>query len=895
MRKFLLFFAGFVFLAILFISVAPYVFRDKIKARLLQEIDKKVDAEVSFSDVSVSSFQNFPHLTLGLHDFVIMGKEDFVGDTLAYAKVVSVSFDYYNLLRGKDININRIHLTSPLVHLRTLSNGDVNYNIWKGGTDSTSHSNDTSQFKINIKQWEIENGRFVMYDRPQRSYLELRGINHRGNGDFSQDISDLKIATTVEAISYSLNGIKYLDRKKLSTNLIMEMNLKEYKFTFKDHVFQINHFKFGFEGYLKFPKKGYEVDLHLLVNNSDFKNFLSLMPGFYVDDFKKMKVDGDFTMDGHIKGVYDFATNEIPTFALELKVKNGSFKYDDLPKAMENINLELLISNDQGIPDNTTFDLQSFRFDVDHDPVNGRLKVIGMTHPYIDADIKADIDLEELEKMHAMDSARLKGNLFADVKIKGLYDKDRKRFPLVDANLKLNKGSLKFKEYPVPIDSIYIDAEVVNATGNMEDTRIDVHKLIYRVEDEPFVMSGHVDNLIDYHYDVDIDGLIDLEKLSKLYPQKEVSFTGTMDIDVKSTGKASDLEAKKYNLIQSEGTIDVKNLVILDRELAKPLKISEVKMELTPEKILLKSMKGSIGRTTFSTHGELSEYLSSFLGENQLMVGDLVLTCDTLDLNELQPASAAKADTTSSMKIIPIPRGIDFTFDATLNYVKFGQMDIENLNGELAIKDGVLSIKETGFAAKGAKFAFNGQYDTRDMKHPSFDVVMDIDRLDINKAYLMFATPAPNAPTTQYADGLFSTKYHLKGELAPDFTPILNTLSGSGTIIVDSAQIKGMKVMNHVSKITKKDELNNPQVQDIKVETEIKNGQVLIKPFTFQIGKYTTELEGSHSFNNDMNYVLKIGVPPLNKLKIPFHISGTVDKPVVKLGKGHENFDFSGF
>jgi hypothetical protein len=79
------------------------------------------------------------------------------------------------------------------------------------------------------------------------------------------------------------------------------------------------------------------------------------------------------------------------------------------------------------------------------------------------------------------------------------------------------------------------------------------------------------------------------------------------------------------------------------------------------------------------------------------------------------------------------------------------------------------------------------------------------------------------------------------------------------------------------------------------METEIKGGKVLVKPFSFLIGKYQTELEGSQSFTNVMDFVLKISVPPLNKIKIPFRISGTVGNPVVKLGKGHENFDFSTF
>ncbi len=891
MKKVILFFFAFLGLLLALVLVVPLLFKNQIKAKLLEEIDRRIDGEVFFSDVSVSSFRHFPHMTLQLHDFLIMGKKDFIGDTLAYAKLAAVSFEYASIVKGKEIEIKSIHLTKPLVNMRILSNGDANYAIFH----SDSMARDTSRFNININRWEIEDGRFILYDRPQRSYLELEGINHSGNGDFTQDISDLKIATTVEAISYSLNGIKYLDRKKLATNLVMEMDLKERKFTFKDHVFEINHFKFGFEGYLKFPKHGYEVDLRLLVNQTDFKNFLSLMPGFYVDDFRKMTVTGDFTLDGHIKGVYDFAANRIPTFALDLKVKNGGFKYDQLPKAMENINVEFIMTNDTGVPDATTFDFRDFHFDIDKNPVGGRLKIYGTSNPFIDADIKADIDLAEVEKLYPVKGITLKGKLWTDIKVKGKYAKAAKQFPVIDARLKLESGYIKSSEYAVPMEHIHIDAEVMNKSGNLSDTRIDIHKMTYQLEGEPFKVSGSISNLVDYNYDLTIDGLLDFEKLTKLYPLEGASLSGTMDIDVKTSGKLSDLEAKRFGALKSSGSIEIKNVMLSGQDLHQSISISDAKLEFTPEKIILPFLKAKIGSSNFFIKGQLFDYLPALLGTGKGIKGDLELECDTLNLNQLTSGSSPGDTAKSNLKIIEIPAYLEFSFDARIGFATFGKMEIKNLDGEIRIKDKILTLNETGFTAAGAKFGLSGDYDTRDLKHPGFDLLIDIEKLDINKAYAMFETVKNAAPAAQNTDGLFSTSYRLKGELSPDFSPVMETLTGHGTIIIDDAQIKGMQVFNHVGKITGKDALTAPRVQNIIMQTEIKGGMVRVKPFSFQVGKYFTELEGSYSFKNTMNYVLRISVPPLNKIKIPFHISGTVEKPIVKLGTGHENFDFSTF
>jgi AsmA protein len=159
----------------------------------------------------------------------------------------------------------------------------------------------------------------------------------------------------------------------------------------------------------------------------------------------------------------------------------------------------------------------------------------------------------------------------------------------------------------------------------------------------------------------------------------------------------------------------------------------------------------------------------------------------------------------------------------------------------------------------------------------------------------MFETVQAAAPAAENTDGIFSTRYELKGDLAQDFTPIMTTLKGKGVITVTNAQIKGMQLFNHIGKVTKKDELSDPKVEEIVMDTEIKDAKVWIKPFSFQVGVYHAEMEGSNGFDNTLNYVLWISRPPLNKIKIPFHVTGTVDNPVIKLGKGHENFDFSDF
>ena len=98
----------FVLILILFVAVIslPFLFKDKIKAKLLTEIDKNIDAKVNFTDLSFSSFKKFPHVTVSLHNPTVIGVGEFAGDTLVDAKEISISFDLYSIIKGHSIEIN---------------------------------------------------------------------------------------------------------------------------------------------------------------------------------------------------------------------------------------------------------------------------------------------------------------------------------------------------------------------------------------------------------------------------------------------------------------------------------------------------------------------------------------------------------------------------------------------------------------------------------------------------------------------------------------------------------------------------------------------------------------------------------------------------------------------
>ncbi|MBS1636176.1 MAG: AsmA family protein [Bacteroidetes bacterium] len=997
---------------IVILITLPYAFHNKIKRVVIDKIDQNLNAKVYFKDFSISAIKHFPHMTLTLNEVLVTGLGEFKNDTLVMAAEVDATFKLPQLISGHH-EINGVHLLNPLISARILENGKANYDIVKPDTSASSKAGEES-FEVAIDQWSIDNGKIIYNDQLQKTYVEVGGVYHNGSGDFRQDISDLDITTKVTELTFQYNGIRYFNKKSFAADLQMEMNLKEKKFTFKDHAFQLGDFKFGFEGYFKLLEKGYETDLKFAVKETSFKNLLSLLPGVYQKDMEGMDAEGEFNCEGSIRGVYDAIDNVVPKFRIDVGVKDARFKYNHLPKALEKINFRFIAENPDGNPEHTAYDIKDlhfeidkqpthgnlsvkgskirqvtgdfiskmdiaeigkfypmdgivmkgklsseikidgiyhdslnllptfhadmkvenakfryknlpksvdnisfhltadntdgmmdhtsfkmpvFHFEVDSNPVHGHIAVQGIRDMTVNADILVKADLSHLEQIYPINGVTLKGVLNSEIKIDGRYNDSLKLFPKADVMVNLEKGYVKSKNLPVEMDSIHLNAEITNTTGHLNDTQLSLNNLTFLLDDEPFVMNGTISDLKDYNYDLKIDGLLDLQKLTQLYPMTNTTVKGTMDFDMETKGSLTLIETKSYDKLKARGTLEVKNVSYKNTGIAFPIHIDDALFTLNAHKIELTRFKAEFGKSNVSLTGHVYDYVPFLLKKDASIKGDLRMLCDTIDLNEWFPPSVAtgtvatsqqKTDT-SAPRVIIIPDNIGFVFDSDIKMVKFGNLDIANLDGEIKIQNGVLTLNETGFNALDSEVDISGDYNTKDPAHPTFDLDVHIDQMDFTKVYKTFVDPKEECP----AKGNFSTTYSIRGELNPDFSPIYGSLSGKGKIMIDSVSIKGMKLMNHIRNKSKKDEFKDPTLTDVSFDSEIRKGKFMIFPFSFRVSKFLIEIEGEFGLENDsMNYLIKLSVPPLNKLRIPMSVTGTADKPVITTGKGFDDSDF---
>jgi len=439
----------------------PILFKDKIEAAVKAEVNKNINAAVDWGEWDITILKSFPDLTVTIENVKVSNVAPFEGIDLARIGSVTTTIDIKSVF-GDKIDIKRIGLVKPYIHVKVLEDGTANWDIAKAdSTAAEETAGDTaSAFNIGLREYWIEDGTLIYDDASLTYYMDLKGLQHRGNGDFTQDLFTLNTTTHADTANVVFGGVKYLKNVKTDIKADLEMDMPNMKFTFKENEASINQLVLGLNGWLAMPGDDMDMDITWEAKKTDFGTLLSLVPAEFASDLSGVQMSGKAGFNGYVKGLMN--DNTTPAFGLKVDVDNGRFKYPDLPSSVDDIYVDLSISSPQGNNmDQMVIDLKRFAMKMATNPVEARMHLTHpMSDPNVDAELKANLDLASVKTVVPM-KEELKGNLTADVRMKGRmsdvekgqYDKFQADGRLILLGMNYVSDSLP----PVGINSLYFD------------------------------------------------------------------------------------------------------------------------------------------------------------------------------------------------------------------------------------------------------------------------------------------------------------------------------------------------------------------------------------------------------------------------------------------------------
>src|SRR5258706_5545358 len=403
MKKILIGFGVVILLVVVAAIVIPMVFKNDIKAAVDKEIAKSVNADVIFdvNNFSLSVFRHFPNITVEIKELGVFNRAPFEGVPLFVVNRLDVEVNLIDVLFGSKLRLKGITLVRPQITIQVLKDGQANYNITFPSTDTAKvASKEPGKFSFGIDHWEVVDGEVAYDDKSIPYYLTLKGLHHTGSGDFTQDVFDLRTHTAADTVTTAYGAMPLLTDKRVEIGAVVSLSENITKYSFKENTVKINDFAMSFDGWFKMNEKDFGMDITFKSPENSFKSLLSLVPGIFTKDFGKIETKGELSFAGLVKGT--FSDRQMPAFTVTLKVNDAMFKSPELSTAVNNINMDLLIDNQDGVIDHTVVDLKKLHLDFGANPVDARLLIRNLKDYSMEGNLKAKLNLAELNSMFPM-------------------------------------------------------------------------------------------------------------------------------------------------------------------------------------------------------------------------------------------------------------------------------------------------------------------------------------------------------------------------------------------------------------------------------------------------------------------------------------------------------------
>ena len=581
MKKFIKVLLIIILVLLISIIVLPIFFKGKILKIAKEQINKNVNAKVEFSDLNLSFIRNFPNASVVLKNLAVVGIDEFESDTLLSLKSFNIRLDIVSVIKMENINIKGILVDHPVIMARVLENGKANWDIAMAVEEVEEEVDTTvSEFttKISLKKFEIRNA-FIKYsDESSNLYASLDNFNFLLKGDLAQDFTSLSIRSATEAVNFIMDGIRYVKDASLNININLDADLKNSIYILKENEIALNDLALGFNGSVEIPNESDIIsDMNFATRKTDFKSLLSMVPAIYMQDFQDVKTSGNLSLNGSVKGVYNGEKDILPDAKLQLKVENAMFKYPDLPKSADNIQIDVDLFYDGTETDNSVINLNKFHIDLGGNPVDLSMNIkTPVSDMNLNGIFKANIDLATLSDVVPLEDITLQGKISSDIDFMGYmsyiekeeYDKFK-----ADGNLRIS--DLVFNSPDMPKAFKINESSVTFSPKYLLVSSFDAE-----IGNSDLQFKGRLENFIPYVFkDETIRGdfqfssnVLDLNEFMSETAEVETSEVDTVplsvievpkNIDFRLISKIDKIYYDKLEIANASGIIKVKDGKVL--------------------------------------------------------------------------------------------------------------------------------------------------------------------------------------------------------------------------------------------------------------------------------------------------------------------------------------------
>ena len=621
---------------------------------------------------------------------------------------------------------------------------------------------------------------------------------------------------------------------------------------------------------------------------------LATISNFYpIDEFGIQRLSGVLAAKASANGRID--QPEEASFSGNFTLRDGLLQYEDVPRAIEDINAVIDASQDRIMINESGFRAASNRFtmsgSVDYPLDENRRSV--------DLSAILNFDLETVKEFYPIDEDTLmmRGQLDANLVLLGAADPDNIEQLLQRSTFELRNGFIDHHTIGRPIEDISFTAE---ATGR----RLNISEASFRAGENNLALNGSVTDYLSDEPTIDltINGsalftdIIDYYSLEPWISE----LTGTADMNLNAKGPAGDPMQMELS-----GELNVQNLSALGDSIPLPVTDMNGTLSISPGSMNLESFTMNYGSSDISLEGTLQNYLG-FLEENHTSTQTMPSVTGSykstlLDMDEMIDWDE-EVDPDQ-----PIPINLpNLTADVTaeIERLMFFGISITNISGTGRITpDQILMDDATAELFDGTATG-KMEWNVPSPDRSNINFTGSLNSLTAEAFFRDTGFLGEDSSFHEYITGEFSTDISYYTEMDETITPVITTTVADGSFGMSRARLREHPIQVRVAQFLNSDELKNLALDEWVASFTINDSIMSLSDFRLTSDDIGVELNGTqHMVTDELDLQVMLRLPERFKsaiasvissqaadalqledgtIGVPLRISGTQSDPNVR-------------